>query len=251
MSARTGSAASLRTWTAAATPDLAAADADLRAVFSPRPAGVLEAYRDQMQGAADAGFLTAAFGVSEVMAQAFTGASNTLRMVLAENAGRDPAAKARMKAIEDDPDNIVAMGNYLSEKALAAQGGGLPLDQWFLREERHRKTGNIFFIHTKFMLVDPFGAGAFLASGSANFSDASVTDNDENMLILKGDAARGLAPVFVNEFMRLHRHLYFRTVAQRGTAAPQDVVWLKPADSWTTAHFTPGRQKHRKRELFR
>ena len=86
-----------------------------QAVFSPRPRGMLELYRDRMQAAEEAGFLTAAFGVSAVMAEAFTGASNTLRMVLAENAGRNASAKAIMDRIEADRDNIVAMGNYLTE----------------------------------------------------------------------------------------------------------------------------------------
>jgi phosphatidylserine/phosphatidylglycerophosphate/cardiolipin synthase-like enzyme len=242
-------AADMRLALAAMTPDPLGLAAGVQPVLSPRPRGMLELYRDRMQAADQAGFLTAAFGVSAVMADAFTGASNTLRMVLAENAGRSASARAIMDRIEADRDNIVAMGNYLSARALETQGD-MPLDRWFLREERHRKTGNIFFIHTKFMLVDPFG-DAFLASGSANFSDASVFENDENMLLMVGDAAKAVAPIFVNEFMRLHRHLYFRTVAQRGTGAPEDVVWLKPDDSWQSAHFTPGRQKHRKRLLFR
>ena len=160
-----------------------------------------------------------------------------------------------MTAIEKDRDNIVAMGALLAEKSIKAGLEGEALDRWFLREERHRRQGNIFYIHTKMMMIDPFGPNPRVFSGSANFSTASVTDNDENMLLLSGDWAAEVTPVLVNEFMRLHRHLYFRTtalkVAAAGEGSATEAALLTPDDSWQQDHFRPGRQKYRKRELFR
>ncbi len=193
-------------------PDPAPLEAEIvRPVFSPRAPGMLAWYAAQMAGAERGGFLTAAFGISEEIGAAFTGASNVLRFVLAENAGRSAKAKAVMKAIEDDPDNIVAMGAFLAEKSIKAGLPGETLDRWFLQEERHRKQGNIFYIHTKLMMIDPLGPAPRIFSGSANFSANSVENNDENMVLLSGEWAAEVAPIFVNEFMRLHRHLYFRT----------------------------------------
>jgi phosphatidylserine/phosphatidylglycerophosphate/cardiolipin synthase-like enzyme len=232
---------------------LAASEA--RPIFSPRAEGILGWYSGQMAQAEKAGFLAAAFGISEEIGGAFTGDSNILRFVVAENSGRTDKAKAIMAAIEKDRDNIVAMGALLVEKSIKAGLEGEALDRWFLREERHRRQGNIFYIHTKMMMIDPFGPNPRVFSGSANFSSASVTDNDENMLLLSGDWAAEVTPVLVNEFIRLHRHLYFRTtalkVAGRGGGSAREAALLTPDDSWQTDHFLPGRQKFRKRELFR
>ncbi len=248
--------AEFRMINAALTPDPAPlVDHAITAVFSPRPEGMLGWYAGQMASAEEAGFLTAAFGVAPEIGAAFTGPSNTLRMIVAENSGRSDAAHRVMAAIEADPDNIVAMGALLPLKSVAAGLEGEALDRWFLREELHRKTAHIYYIHTKLMMIDPFGAVPRAFSGSANFSSASVTNNDENMLLLSGDRAAEVMPILVNEFMRLHRHLYFRTVALRlagragGTAAK--AALLDPGDNWQRDHFTPGREKFRKRLLFR
>lgn len=236
-------------------PDPAPLQADAIApVFSPREAGMLAWYAQQMQDAKSAGFLTAAFGVSETIGAAFVGPSEVLRFVLAESSGSSKKAKQTMKAIEADPDNIVAMGAFLAEKSVVHGLPGERLDQWYLREEQHRH-GHINYIHTKLMMIDPLGPNPRIFSGSANFSASSVTSNDENMLLLSGAWANEVAPIFVNEFMRLHRHLYFRMTALRlvgaGGADPRKAARLEPNDSWLVDHYTPGTQKFRKRELFR
>ena len=52
-------------------------------------------------------------------------------------------------------------------------------------------------------MIDPIGPNPRVFSGSANFSWASVTGNDENMLLLSGEWAAEVAPVMVNEFILL------------------------------------------------
>ena len=44
-------------------------------------------------------------------------------------------------------------------------------------------------MHTKCALIDPLGDDPVVITGSANFSDASTKNNDENMLVIRGDAA--------------------------------------------------------------
>jgi phosphatidylserine/phosphatidylglycerophosphate/cardiolipin synthase-like enzyme len=46
---------------------------------------------------------------------------------------------------------------------------------------------NVNWVHTKFMLVDPVGARPVTLTGSANWSEASVITNDENMVVIRGD----------------------------------------------------------------
>ena len=61
------------------------------------------------------------------------------------------------------------------------------LTKWFLEEEHYRKFGNIFFIHTKILMIDPLSNDPLIFTGSANFSDASLRYNDENMMLIRGD----------------------------------------------------------------
>jgi hypothetical protein len=82
-----------------------------------------------------------------------------------------------------------------------------------------------------------------------------VTGNDENMLLLRGPAFRAVADVYVNEFMRLFNHLYFRTVAIRlakeRKGDPRKAALLEPTDQWVKSHFRAGSYHERLRSLFR
>ena len=60
------------------------------------------------------------------------------------------------------------------------------------------------WIHTKFMLIDPLGPKPLTLTGSANWSVPSVTDNDENVLVIRGD--KRVADIYFGEFMRLFAH---------------------------------------------
>ena len=86
-----------------------------------------------------------------------------------------------------------------------------PLDRWFLKEELTRDQGNIFFVHTKYLLIDPLSDDPLICTGSANFSENSLTDNDENMILIRGSTR--VADIYMTEFDRLFRHFYFRDVA--------------------------------------
>jgi phosphatidylserine/phosphatidylglycerophosphate/cardiolipin synthase-like enzyme len=67
---------------------------------------------------------------------------------------------------------------------------------------------HVRYLHTKYMLIDPLGANPLVVSGSANFSEASTTNNDENMLIIRGNPR--VADIYLGEFMRLYRRFAFR-----------------------------------------
>ena len=50
------------------------------------------------------------------------------------------------------------------------------LDKWFFEEEhfRPKNDGFVFFVHTKFLLIDPLSDDPLVCSGSANFSAGSL-----------------------------------------------------------------------------
>ncbi len=88
-----------------------------------------------------------------------------------------------------------------------------------------------------------------MVTGSANFSEASTNDNDENMLIIRGD--QRVADIYFTEFNRLFYHYYFRSV-QEATFKPGVTpkpgsagdLFLSENDDWL-GKYKPGslRQK--------
>ncbi len=95
---------------------------------------------------------------------------------------------------------------------------------------------NVRYLHTKYMLVDPLGANPLVVSGSANFSEASTTNNDENMLIIRGNPR--VADIYLGEFMRLYRHFAFRDwLTQHPEANEVEVGHLDETDHWWKRYF--------------
>ena len=125
-----------------------------------------------------------------------------------------------------------------------------PLGQWVV-ETTTRELGlnkHVAFIHDKFLLSDPLGPDPVVVTGSANFSKASTTENDENMIIIRGDAR--VADIYFTEFNRLFFHYYFRSVVQQLSArngqqqgdqpqADQHAFDLIENDTWTLK-YAPG-----------
>ena len=124
------------------------------------------------------------------------------------------------------------------------------LDKWLLKEDHYRREGFVFFVHTKSLLIDPLSDDPLVCSGSANFSPASLLSNDENMLLIRGDTR--VADIYLTEFDRLFRHLYFRDVANEIEAEGRKAkgAFLDETSGWTDSYFKPGAFKTRRREMF-
>ena len=80
-----------------------------------------------------------------------------------------------------------------------------------LPEQLSGLNDHVSFIHTKYLLVDAFSDDPIVVCGSANFSTASNTNNDENMMIVRGDTR--LADQFAVNFLRMFRHHEYRNRA--------------------------------------
>ena len=108
-------------------------------------------------------------------------------------------------------------------------------DRW-VRETLTGLNSHVRYIHTKFMLVDPLGRDPLVVTGSANFSEASTTANDENMLVIRGDTR--VADLYVGEYMRLWNHYAFREWAAAQTH-PSDAKFrhLDASDRWWRGYF--------------
>lgn len=89
-----------------------------------------------------------------------------------------------------------------------------------------------------------------VCTGSANFSPDSLLENDENMLLIRGDTR--VADIYLTEFDRIFRHFYFRDVANEIEAegGQAEGAFLAETSDWTDSYFKPGAFKTRRREMF-
>lgn len=127
---------------------------------------------------------------------------------------------------------------------------GWQLEGWMRREVHFRTSGHVFFVHTKYMGIDVLGEAPRIVTGSANFSPNAMNNNDENMLLIRGD--RSVADQYLTDFFRMLKHFYFRQVANRraqdGKSNP-DIRFLDPTDAWVAGHFRAQNYRSKRREL--
>lgn len=134
-------------------------------LFSPRSGiELLDWYAAQASNAASLVCATFAFGINKAFIPMFQTSFSGLRYALLDSAGTGALAKQTVLELRKRPDNRFAIGNYLVTNRF---------DKWVHERltglNRHAK-----YIHTKYMLVDPFGEDPLVITGSANFSDAST-----------------------------------------------------------------------------
>lgn len=243
----------LSTWTHQKTPqddlDELTKDPGITPFFSPRKNDVmLTWYADRIHSAQETVMLTAAFGVNKLFAAQFGIDRYFVRSILLEDAP-DKLLRAKLAA---DRDVVAAYGSLLGDFANGKRQ--LPknsLDQWFLKEELFRKQGHIFFIHTKFLLIDPLTDTPLVCTGSANFSTTSLEGNDENMLLIRGDTA--VADIYLTEFDRIFRHFFARQEINKLAEAGKPLTeakFLAETDAWLDGYITPGRIKTNRQRLF-
>lgn len=217
-------------------------------LFSPRtdpgknidPTG-LELLANYALGARDGLFMTFAFGMHDLFKQVYRQSQAGLRFALMEEKTRplkrgSAERAAEEKAIQDlrnMPENVFAIGSFIATNAI---------DGW-LKERLSGFSNNVEFIHNKFMLVDPLSEDPIVICGSGNFSRASIVDNDENMLVVRGDTR--IADIYLGEYMRLWSHHAFReSLAWRDeNDRPK---YLRTDDWWRDAFQATERMARRK-----
>jgi phosphatidylserine/phosphatidylglycerophosphate/cardiolipin synthase-like enzyme len=96
------------------------------------------------------------------------------------------------------------------------------------------------------MLIDALTDNPTIITGSANFSIASVEQNDENMIVIQGDTA--VADVYFTEFVRLFDHFYSRN-KHNESKSPRSWGDVADDDSWLKPYFDTSNQLFRERML--
>jgi phosphatidylserine/phosphatidylglycerophosphate/cardiolipin synthase-like enzyme len=232
-------------------------DQPVTAVFSARTsAQMLNWYARRIVNAKTSAVFTGAFGVDRTILSGLQNNQNAVRFILLE---RPPTAEVRSAQWAHRSDLRVSYGAVLGQTYQKADGGKklvpiphFELDKWFLKEELARRDGSgfVFFVHTKFLLVDPLSDNPLVCTGSANFSAASLNSNDENMLLIKGNTR--VADIYLTEFDRIFRHFYFRDVANEVARRGQEsqTVFLDETGTWSHEYFDPSKFNCHRRQMF-
>jgi phosphatidylserine/phosphatidylglycerophosphate/cardiolipin synthase-like enzyme len=174
------------------------------AVFSPQPgAAALDWYALLAGKPKRALFTTFAFGMNKLFVPIYERRDGTLRFALMEKKGNGSQLKEQSKVIDRIrrlPNTVIAVGD-----AVARENA---FDRWLVERVKVVNEAHVLFVHTKYMLIDPLGDEPIVIVGSANFSKASCDTNDENMLVIRGNAE--VADIYLGEFMRLFTHYAYR-----------------------------------------
>lgn len=214
----------------------------MKTIFSPRhKETMLKTYAELLDSATSVSCITLAFGVNKY-----------IKNIIEDNT--DKSHLIYMMLEEDDTD----ISDYITEHNVVKAVGSYfkdPLYKW-TSEKSTLSLGlnkRVMFIHSKFLLVDPLSANPIIASGSANFSSGSTTQNDENMVLIKGDTRA--ADIYFTEFMRIFNHYYFRWVMQRmmekGQKPKDNPAFLLTDNRWVEKYFKPGSYHSKKLKMFK
>jgi phosphatidylserine/phosphatidylglycerophosphate/cardiolipin synthase-like enzyme len=227
--------------------DLHALPAGVTPVFSPRRStAVLDSYEVLLDTATREGCITFAFGVGAGFKELLKDntSQNAIVFMLLESRDRpDPDHPTSFVRINASNNVYQAWGSYLEN----------PVYQW-AKETNAGLLGlnqHVSYVHSKFLLIDPLGDDPIVVTGSANFSEASTTENDENMIVVRGD--RRTADIYSTEFNRIFNHYYFRSVTEATAGQPQSVLdaslFLVEDDSWQLK-YKPGLLRAKRLTLY-
>lgn len=240
--------AGMRNWTVLHQPDLTGPPPpqSMTAIFSPRlSTAMLAWYAEQMAAAKRSVFFTAAFSVAEQILdkvkrrKPVADGEPFQRYLLLE--GISGLMRSRFPVMAKCPQNRIAWGETLRTR----KG-----EKDVFIETLSGLNDHVNYLHTKYLLIDPLSEDPIVITGSANFSENSTVNNDENMVVIRGDTR--VADIFLGEFMRLFNHYRARNSQNRlSDEEIKEAQSLVADDSWTQAYFTAGTPQHNERLLFR
>lgn len=107
----------------------------------------------------------------------------------------------------------------------------------FFRRELKKLPQTFAMVHSKVVLVDPFGKEPVLLTGSHNLGPKASGTNDENLLIIRN--APGLAAAYATNIMAIYNQYRWRF---RRQTQPAKKRWkgLEDSDTWQNGYLKPG-----------
>ncbi|HEY0429550.1 MAG TPA: phospholipase D-like domain-containing protein [Pyrinomonadaceae bacterium] len=206
-------------------------------IFSPQEdATMLHLYAKVCEGAKML-LVSAPFALSPIILGTLVEKSDdVLRFMLLDKIG---SLGHEVNIIEGDPDDSIAVATTISSPLHDFQGKLLEGKESFHHAGIH--------IHSKIIMVDPFGSDPIIVTGSANFSNNSTEINDSNSLILRGFTS--VTDIYATDFMRMFEHYHFRAneAKAQDKSKPLDLV---EDDSWSDEYYVVGSTEEKDRRMF-
>lgn len=146
-------------------------------------------------------------------------------------------------AINQDPSTtanpVELFATQNSEKAdfgVVLPAGIDEATSWFRREMK-QLPGTFAMVHSKVVLIDPFGDHPVLLTGSHNLGPKASVTNDENLLLIRD--APGLAAAYAANIMAIYNQYRWRF---RRQIQPKNKRWkgLVDAATWQNGYLKPG-----------
>jgi phosphatidylserine/phosphatidylglycerophosphate/cardiolipin synthase-like enzyme len=210
-------------------------------LFSPRKnLDALDWYANLARNAEDGLFMTFAFGMNDIFKEVYRNSKSPIRFALLDKEirgmGAGPERDAELAAMRNlrlMTENVFAVGEFIKTSNI---------DGW-VKERLTSLNVHVRYIHNKFMLLDPLSEDPIIIDGSANFSEASILRNDENMVISRGNTR--IADIFMGEFMRLYSHHAFREFINN--SQPGDKPKALRTDDWWRGYFGDNQRSTRRK----
>jgi phosphatidylserine/phosphatidylglycerophosphate/cardiolipin synthase-like enzyme len=211
-------------------------------IFSPRKTDVmLGEYVKMMDKAKEAVCIIYPFNIEKIFQDFYAEDRGYLRFIITDKGGD------KNKVYTNDKDVIKTQGAVLDTA----------VENWVVEMTSKATTGaSTLYVHNKFFIVDPLSASPVVVSGSANFSDESLTKNDENMLIIKGN--QRVADIYFSEFARMFDHFmprYLQKLKEQKMLAKgiSHAGFSNPLDetgSWCETYYNPEKLVTKRKKMF-
>jgi hypothetical protein len=166
------------------------------------------------------------------------GLINTVSDEMPASTNTDASTVARVDIYHRSQNNKDVFGHA------AFSGETAPNEFWF---EKHRlgSSQHPVYIHHKFIIIDAETDNPIIYTGSANMSNNSQYNNDENLLEIKGSHA--LAQIYLAEFLRIYEHYRSRALWQRYHNKNKKKLELFEDRRWANDDYRPGSPKFKSR----
>lgn len=204
--------------------------------FSPRKTkDILKTYSDFLNNSNSLICGMFPFSFNKLIKEAVVRQTDQLKYILIDKQDKNTTL------LNTDFYNVIVYGGYFKE----------PLFDWI----KETSAGSLFksgtnFIHNKIVLIDPMSENPIVIIGSANFSDNSISNNDENTLIIKGN--KDLADMYLTEFVRVFNHYYVRQIAKKMTQTNnRNPLYLYTnSKDWVPAFYKATTLKGKRKKLY-
>lgn len=196
-------------------------------LFSPTD----ELLRDACFAAGDRGLMM--FGLVNAISR------RSAQGVLGQSAHSREASSHSLKSMDlyhrSRKNRDVVDGKYFSENTVPE---GFDVEVQVFPGEKRPPYAPVI-VHHKFIVIDAEGKHPIVYSGSANMSNNSEHNNDENLLEIKD---RRVAAIYLAEFLRLYEHYRARALAIEAKTQPhvRSALTLARDGHWADKYYADG-----------